>query len=200
MKLILATTNPGKLREMREIFAKLPIETVSLGELEDTDKVEENGKTFLDNALIKARYFSQKYNMPSLADDGGLEIDALGGEPGVLTRRWPGYEASDEELIELALEKLKGIPYQKRTARLTTVVVIVFPDGSFLQGSSARDGIIAETPHTKRDAGYPFRSLHIIPELNKYYIELNEEEHARMNHRREALTELSEKFAAALGI
>ena len=187
MRLILATKNQGKLQEMREVMSGLPFELVSLQELGDIDKVEEDGATFLDNALIKARYFATKYKCPALADDGGLEIDVLGGEPGVCTRRWPGYEASDEELIDYTLEKLKGVPFEKRTARLTTVVAVAFLDGSFISATSSRGGIISEKPHPKRQEGYPFRSLHILPELNKFYIELTEEENQKLNHRREAL-------------
>ncbi len=194
MRLILATKKPGKLREMEAVFGGLPFEIVSLKDLGDNDNVEESGNTFLENALMKARYLAEKYNCAALADDSGLEIDALGGEPGVRTRRWPGHEASDEELIAYALKKLAGVPYEKRTARLTATVVIVFPDGSFIDASCVREGIIAETPHPRRDQGYPFRSLHIIPELNKYYIELSQEEHARMNHRREALMLLRDRL------
>ena len=105
MKILVATKNPGKAREMK-IFLGNGFDIVSLADLLDAPDIEENGDTFEENALLKARFYFDWSNTPSIADDAGLEIDYLNGEPGVLSRRWPGYEATDEELIEMALKKL----------------------------------------------------------------------------------------------
>lgn len=191
MKLLLATKNPGKAEEMREIFSALDgVDILTLENIGADKDVEETGTTFEENAILKATHWQKETGYYAVADDGGIEIDALGGEPGVKSRRWPGYEASDEELIQMTLEKLAGIPREKRTARLRTVVALALPDGSIETATDAIEGIITEEPAEKRDPGYPFRSLFWIPELQKFYIDLTHEEHARYNHRRRALEKI----------
>src|SRR5688572_21376607 len=123
-QLLIATTNPGKLREMRE-FIGSHFELLSLNDLPGAPEVEEVGKTFEENALLKARAYFAWSRIPVLAEDGGLEIEVLNGQPGVLSRRWPlageqppYREKTDEELINLALTKLKGMPPSRREAQL----------------------------------------------------------------------------------
>src|SRR3989344_7519292 len=131
MKLLIATTNPGKLVELSRFLADIPMSLVSLKDLDITDTVEETGKTFEENAILKAKYFCKKSGLPTLADDGGFEIDALGGEPGVKSHRWihQDREDTDEELIAYTLEKMRGLPRAQRGAQLRLVLALVFPDG-----------------------------------------------------------------------
>lgn len=177
-KLLIATTNPGKFLEFKEIFQelglKIEIELVSLSDLGIKQKIEETGNTFKENAIQKAEFYHSLSKLPTLADDGGLEIDYLNGEPGVKSRRWPGYEASDEEMIQMALEKLKGVPKAKRGAQLRTVVGLLFPgDSKVYTFEGILRGFIAETPTTQRIAGYPFRSIFIPSGGNKYLGEMS---------------------------
>jgi XTP/dITP diphosphohydrolase len=171
-KLLIATTNPGKFREYKEIFKqlKLPIKLTSLKELKIKEKVEETGKTFRENAVIKARFFSKLSGFPTLADDAGLEIDYLRGEPGVKSRRWLGYELTDEEIINTALKKLEGVPKRKRSARLKAVIGLIFPPNKKIYTFEGfLRGFIAEKPINKRVNGYPFRSI-FIPFGEKKYL------------------------------
>ena len=115
-KLLIATTNPGKLDEIKRFLGDLPVELVALKDVGIIDGVEETGKTFEENAILKAKYYCKKSGLPTLADDGGFEIDALGGEPGVKSHRWihKDREDTDEELIEYTLKKMRGLPRAKR--------------------------------------------------------------------------------------
>ena len=113
-KLLIATKNPGKIQEYRSLLKGEPVEIVTLDDVKITMPIDEDGDTIEDNAVKKAVHYAYFSNMPTLGDDGGIEVEALGGEPGVRTRRWPGYEASDEELIEMMLEKMKDVPGDKR--------------------------------------------------------------------------------------
>ena len=184
MKILIATKNPGKAREIKT-FLGTGFELVSLADLPDTPDIEETGETFEQNALLKAKAYFEWAGIPSVADDGGLEIDFLNGEPGVKSRRWPGYEATDRELIDMALQKLQGVPHKKRTARLRTVGL--YYDGkNTISRTAAIEGFITEDYVGHCEQGYPFRSIFRIPEFNKLYQDLTREEHEKINHRRVA--------------
>ncbi len=170
-KLLIATTNSGKIKEYREIFKqfRLPIDVVSLKDLGITEPVEEDGETFEENAVKKARFYFSLSGLPTLSDDAGVEIDFLNGEPGVKTRRWPGYEATDEELANLALEKLKGVPAEKRGAQLTAAIGLIFPGQSEVYTfKGVLRGRIAEQPFGETIPGYPFRSIFISESEEKH--------------------------------
>jgi len=191
MKILIATTNPGKILEYRQILSVLPIETTSLKELGlENIKVEEDKDTFEENAIKKAKIFCEAANLPVLADDSGLEIDFLSGEPGVKSRRWPGYEASDEELINLALGKLKGVERDKRGAQLRCCIAIAFPNEEkiYLTEGILR-GIITESP-IKIISGFPFRSIFFLPEINRVLGELTLEEETEVAHRKKAMEKM----------
>lgn len=158
-------------------------------------KPEENGATFEENAKLKAQFYGNKTGLPAIADDGGLAIEALQGEPGVKSRRWPGHEATDQELIDYALEKLRGVPLEKRTAKLETCLCFYdFDKQLFLTETDHIDGWIAEEPCPIVTPGYPYRALFMVKEFNKYYDELTEEEHAKVNHRIKAAQRLKLKI------
>lgn len=191
--LLLATNNEGKIKEYKEIFRQLglAIQTISLKELGITEKFEENGTSFEENAGEKARFYCKLSGMPTLADDGGLEIDYLNGEPGVLSRRWPGYEATDEELRHMVFEKLKGVPKEKRGAQLRVAIAITKDCERIYIFQSTLRGYIVED---EREAGrllegYPFRSLIYLPEQNIVLSKLRFEEEVKLGHRIKALRE-----------
>lgn len=194
-KLLVATSNPAKLAEIRKILSDLPITCVSLSDLGITHVVEETGETFEENAVKKAREYAELSHLPTLADDGGLEIDALGGAPGVHSHRWvhEDREDTDEELIQYAIEKMKNVPQRERGAQLRLVLAFVTPDREeALTSEGAIRGIIAEKPSSYRRQGFPYRSLLYLPEIGKFYNhdELTPEEDDAYNHRKRALEKL----------
>lgn len=170
-KLLVATTNPGKLAELQEFLSDLPITLVSLKDVGITSHVEETGKTFKDNALLKATHYAKDSGLPTIADDGGLEIDALNGEPGVNSHRWihGDREDEDEELIQHALIRLKDTPEEKRGAQLHLVIAFATPDGKTYTSEGRIRGIIPYKASSYRRKGFPYRSLLYLPELKKFY-------------------------------
>ncbi len=156
-------------------------------------KPEETGKTFKENALLKAKFYAEKTGLPIIADDGGIEIDFLNGEPGVLSRRWPGHEATDEELIRYTLTKLDKVPVQKRGAQLSACLCFLNPQTKktkFVQESVR--GIIASKPSEERIEGFPYRALFVVDAYKKYYDELTPQEHNEINHRLKAVKRISD--------
>ncbi len=193
-QLLIATRNESKIIEFNKYFSLyLPkLKLLSLSDFKIDSKPEENGKTFVENALIKARQYASASQCLTLADDGGFEIDALGGQPGVYSRRWPGYEATDQELIQMTLDKLRGVPPEKRTAKLRVVAVIVEPDGKVIAKEEGQtEGVIPETPGPLKMKGFPFRAVLFLPQFHKFYQDLTDEEHAKINHRQEIVRKLS---------
>src|SRR3989344_848438 len=204
-KLLIATHNQAKLNELKlglENLKKLGIKIVSLNDLNIKDKPLETGKTFQENAEIKARFYGDLTKLPTIADDGGLVIPYLNNGPGVKSRRWLGYEAKDEELINYTLVHLKGVKISDRTAYLETCICFYLPVSSNPQGSRNPEGsviiceqekikgFIAAKPSPRRIDGYPYRALLIIDKFNKYYDDLSEKEHVQVNHRLKALERL----------
>ncbi len=200
--LLVATTNPGKLSELQEFLSDLPIRLVSLKDVGITSHVEETGKTFKENALLKALHYAKDSGLPTLADDGGLEIDALDGEPGIHSHRWvhQDREDEDEELIAYTLVRLKSVPMEKRGAQLHLVLALVLPEGKTYTSEGIIRGIIPVEPSTYRRKGFPYRSLLYIPELSKFYNhdELTDEENKTYNHRRSAVEKLKPIIKKAL--
>ncbi len=200
-KILIATHNPGKITEYKEIFGSLPYELLMLDDLSIKEEPEENEKTFEANAVKKAEFYSGLTDLPVLAEDSGLEIDYLKGEPGVFSRRWPtaaeamagkpGSKKTDEELIQITLDKLKGVPLEKRGAQFR--VVIAFkksPKSGILTAEGTLRGIILEKPAAAIVPGFPFRSLFYVPEIKKVIGELTMEEESRFAHRRQAIKKL----------
>ena len=182
--LLLATRNLHKLEEFRAIFSDLPLRLLSLRDLQLAIDVEETGTTYAENAELKARAYAQVSNMLTLADDSGLEIDALGGAPGVQSARYLGSETSYEERFRVILEQLKGLPLDRRSARFRCVIALVEPLGNIRIVEGVVEGVIAEGPRGTNGFGYdPIFSL---PELGKTFAELEPEYKNRISHRARA--------------
>lgn len=191
-KLLIATRNKGKINELSSFLAGLPVELVTLDDVGVTDDFEETGKTYEENSKAKAMFYSQISGLPAIADDGGIEISALNGAPGVHSRRWLGYEANDEDLIRHMKKVAKELPDNNREAFFRTVITFVLPDGKYWNVGGEVKGIIARKPLLKILKGYPYRSFFFIPEINKFYHEdqLSEEEQKLYNHRYKAMEKL----------
>lgn len=203
-KILIATSNPGKIEEIIDglkPLKKFGIRFVRLNDVGVEEKVEETGKTFCENAKIKALFYGEKTNLPTIADDGGLIIPYLNNEPGVKSRRWLGYEASDEELIQYTLKRLNNQPTENRIAFLQTCVCFYHPQTKkiFFQEENIK-GWLAEKPSPRRIKGYPFRALFIVEKFNKYYDELTDEEHHQVNHRLRAIKKLIPKIKQSLNL
>lgn len=188
-KLLVATTNNAKFDEFASFLAEHNIEAVSLSDLGITDRAPEDSETFEENSLIKANFYWQRSHIPTLADDGGLEIDALNGQPGVHSRRIDGVDRSDEELKAIILEKLRTVPDERRTARLRIVVTLrVSVDRNFQTETSIK-GLIRGSALAV-EPGFPYRAILWIPRYTKFYGECTPEEHRAINHRKQAIDNL----------
>lgn len=193
-KLLIATSNPGKYAEIKEYLSDLPIILIGLDDIRVNGRPDETGTTFEENAILKAKFYCKLTGLPTIGDDGGLEIDILHGEPGIKSHRWIHGEKdnSDTDLIQYTIQKLKGIPRVKRGTQLRAVDALVLPDGQTFTAEAVTRGIIAETPSIHYTKGYPYRSLLYLPEINKYYNEheLTAAENEAYNHRRKAILKL----------
>jgi XTP/dITP diphosphohydrolase len=205
-RLLIATTNPAKLDEYRLILRGLGIalELVSLAELGISEAPEETGASFTENALIKARFYFQRARIATLADDGGLEIDALGGEPGVRSHRWlgSGGTGSDQALADEVIRRMKGVEAGRRTARIRAAIALVHEEGGEIRENTAEgaiEGTIAERAYPRIRAGFPYRAVLVIPGRNCYLGELGDEEEAQISQRRIAVSKLKDELERIAG-
>ncbi len=168
--LFYATTNPGKIQEVRKYLQAHAIRLVAPPELGLVLSVEETGQTLEENAILKARGY-QVYapHVTILADDTGVEIDALQGEPGIHVRRWKDHTTalSDQEVIDYCLERLQGVPPEQRGAQFRTVLALATPGGGMELFEGILRGVIAETPAPLTIPGFPFETLFYVPEWGK---------------------------------
>lgn len=196
-RLLIATTNPAKLAEYRLLLRGFPLELLSLDELGIGQAPRETGAGFADNARLKARFYFQRCGLATLADDGGLEIDALGGEPGVRSHRWVGDGDNDDQtLVDEVIRRMRGVGEGRRTARLRCALALVYRAGGELrerQAQAALEGVIAERAHPRFRPGFPYRAVLFLPRLGRFLAELSEEEEARLSQRRAAI-ELAAPF------
>lgn len=152
--LLIATTNPNKLREYAAIFAGLPLELRTLRDQGIDEDVEETGATFAENARLKAAFYAARSGLLTLADDSGLEIHALGGEPGVYSARYAGPGASDADRIALVLKKLAGVPFHARLARFVCAITLALPNGPAEDVEGTLPGVIETAPRGSHGFGY----------------------------------------------
>ncbi len=192
-KLLIATRNPGKMREYRGLLHDAPFQLVSLDDLGIPDEVEETGETFAENARLKAGDYARLSGMLTLSDDSGLEVDALGGEPGVRSARYGGDAGfSDQDRVRLLLHNLEGVPWQKRTARFRCFTALFRPPGrqdppeskevTCVVGSVA--GMIQYEP--EGDEGFGYDPTFYLPSYRQTMAQLPLEEKNRISHRSDA--------------
>jgi len=192
MKIVFASGNLGKVREIREMLSGTNIELASLKDYPDIPEIVEDGKTFLENALKKARTVSERTGRAVLADDSGLQVDALGGEPGIYSARYAGEGASDDDNIRLLLEKLKEVPPEKRTASFCCVLVLYNTDGTYESFESRWPGRIIDD--RRGDNGFGYDPVFYVPELNKTAAELPPEIKNRISHRGQSFLKLKQSL------
>ncbi len=195
MKLLIATNNRGKLREYRELLGELSCELTSLAEEGIELKVEETGRSYRENAILKATAYARVSGLLTVADDSGLEVDALGGEPGIFSARYGGL-GTDEERYRLLLKRLEGVPWPERTARFRCVIALAFPEGRVETFEGVCEGVIAFEPRGEHGFGYD--PVFYLPELGRTMAELTPQEKNRISHRARAAARLR-KFLISLG-
>jgi len=193
--LVVASANPGKLREFRRLLAGLPFELTSLAEL-GLASPEESGTTFLENATLKARHAAQLSGLAAVADDSGLEVDALDGAPGLFSARYAGTQGDDAANNAKLMRELLGIPMLERRARYRCSVVFVSAAADLepLVAEGAWEGFILEAP--RGSGGFGYDPYFWLPELEVSAAELAPEEKNRLSHRGKALRQLRTQLAA----
>ena len=183
-RLLVATNNRGKLREYAELLKGISFEFTTLSEQGITEEVEETGSSLKQNAIHKATAYAKLSGLNTLADDSGLEVDALGGEPGPLSRRYAGDNVSDKERNDYLLAKLRDIPWEKRTARFRAVIALATPEGKVKTVEGVCEGIIAFD--AKGTGGFGYDPIFYLLELDKHMAELSLAEKNRISHRAKA--------------
>jgi non-canonical purine NTP pyrophosphatase, rdgB/HAM1 family len=183
-KLLLASTNPGKVSEYRSLFDNLGYNIVTLAEQGIAEAATEPGNSYAQNARLKAITYSKLSQLITLADDSGLEVDILRGEPGIHSARFAGEAATDADKVEILLAKLNGIPREKRTAHFKCVIAIVTPEGQLELCYGECHGVIAV--EAKGENGFGYDPIFYLPEVDKSMAELPMEIKNRISHRGQA--------------
>lgn len=198
MELVLATGNPGKIREFATLLADLPVVVRHQAEW-PLEGAEETGLSFVENAILKARHVAAHTGLPALADDSGLEVDALQGAPGVYSARYAGVDASDADNRHKLLAALRGVPESERAARFQCLLVLLRhaldPTPIIVQGTW--EGRIASAP--RGEGGFGYDALFLVPGRDCTAAELDPAEKNRLSHRGQALQRLRERLAALPG-
>ncbi|MFW6335020.1 MAG: XTP/dITP diphosphatase [Desulfosalsimonas sp.] len=192
--LVIATRNKGKSSEIRQMLSGYPVEIKDLNDFGPIPEVEEDGETFDENAYKKASFAARVLGLPALADDSGLCVNALGGQPGVHSARFAGKDATDEQKCAKLLEMLKNA--EDRSAAFVCVISIAVPTGAALTYEGRSEGVIAQAPEGKNGFGYD--PVFYYPDFEKTFAQLTAEEKNRVSHRGRALCELKEEFEKVL--
>jgi XTP/dITP diphosphohydrolase len=199
-KLVLATRNQGKITEFRRILDALApgaIELIGVDQFPDLVDVDETGSTFEENSLLKARYTCQATGLPAIADDSGLCVDALNGDPGIFSARWAGTHGNDQANLEKVLDQLKGVPDEKRTAHFMCVASLVLPDGREQVSEGRFEGHILHAPVGENGFGYDpiFQPLG----LGISSAQMSAEEKDLVSHRGKSLRSIAPHVIQLLG-
>ena len=189
-EILLATRNPDKVRELAALLGDLGIRIRTLADFPTVPEVEEDGTTCEANALKKAREIALATGLPSVADDTGLEVDALGGRPGVFAARYAGEDASYEDNCRKLLKELAGVPPARRTARFLTVAALAMPGGHARVATGTLVGVIAE--RCVGSQGFGYDPVFLLPELGRTLAELTAEEKNRISHRAKAFRAMAD--------
>jgi XTP/dITP diphosphohydrolase len=191
LEILIATKNPGKIRELQELLAGLPIILHHAGQFSDLVEPEETGLTFTENAILKARYYAEKTGFTALADDSGLEVDALGGAPGVYSARYAGEKASSKEQIDRLLGELGES--SERSARFVCVMAVSDPRGEIrLLAEGVCEGSIARYPRGKNGFGYD--PIFIPADFTQTFGELSAQIKRKISHRGRAMEKIIRFF------
>lgn len=182
LEILIATNNLGKVKEIKDILDSPKIKILTMKDFPPFPKIEEDGKTYQENAFKKARKISEYTGKICLADDSGLEIDYLKGKPGIFSSRWGN---SDEERIDKVLKLLENIPINKRKAKFICVVVLVFPNGKIYMVKEECKGIITSNP--KGENGFGYDPIFLVPEYDRTFAELGENIKNQISHRGKAM-------------
>ncbi|MEK7518973.1 MAG: RdgB/HAM1 family non-canonical purine NTP pyrophosphatase [Patescibacteria group bacterium] len=192
MQLIFATHNPGKVVEMKQILHGLPFEVMSADDAGVHEDVVEDGVTFEENALKKARFVSQRTGQWAVADDSGISIDALDGAPGVFSARWAGDDATGEQLVAYTLKELDGIPEHRRSAWFESSAALVSPDGQEWVFTGKVEGMIPMAPRGTPRERLPYDVIFIPEGHTKTFAEMTDDEKNSLSHRGEAFRQLKD--------
>ncbi|MGB6839332.1 MAG: non-canonical purine NTP pyrophosphatase [Microgenomates group bacterium] len=192
-RLIFGTTNPAKLKEWSELLESV-VPLVGISEFGELPKPRESGKSFAENAREKASHYAKLTGEYVISEDGGYEIDVLGGAPGIMSRRIlpGGKDGTDQELIDFVLKKLKNVPFGKRTVKLTTSIALSDPKGNIIfEGRASSKGVVCQEPGPILIPGYPYRTIHFFPKLGKTYAELTRKERKKYSHKKKIARRLT---------
>jgi XTP/dITP diphosphohydrolase len=198
-KLLIATTNPAKLAEYLMLLRRFDLDLLSLRDAGVDKEAPENATTFRENARIKAAFYFVYSGLPTLADDGGLEVDALGGAPGVMSHRWLGPDQVDDRILaEEVVRRMAGVEPQQRTARMRAAAAMIYTEQGVVReaiAEAALEGVIADRccPHVR--AGFPYRSVLYLPDRGRYLAEISEEEAASISQRQTNVERLAPDLA-----
>jgi len=184
LQIVLATHNRGKMKEMSSILAHLPVKLLTLDDFPQIGEIPETGETLKENAFIKAETVHQKTGLPALADDTGLEVEALDGAPGVHSSRYDGETATFEDNCRKMMQEMDGIPAEERTARFHTVIAFVSDSGNEWTEGMVEGRILEKK---RGDGGFGYDPLFYYPPLKKTFAELNSEQKNNISHRGKAL-------------
>jgi XTP/dITP diphosphohydrolase len=196
VELLLASQNPGKLQEMRQLLAGLPVRVLSPADVGIHEAPEETGTTFLENAALKARHYGRLSGRLAVADDSGISVDALDGEPGLYSSRFGGEGATDDDRNRLLLERLKGLPPNRRGARFTCAVAVARGGEVIFAVEETAEGRIAEEPRGSNGFGYD--PIFFFPPLGLTFGELPRAEKDRVSHRGKAFARLREALPSLI--
>lgn len=197
MKFLIATNNKKKLREIGAILEKLGVSAVSLSEAGVESDAEETGTTFEENSFIKAEAAMKISGLPTIADDSGLEVDALGGEPGVYSARYGGDKCKDDiERYEYLLENMRDVPKGKRSARFVSVITCVFPDGKTISARGEIEGEILFAP--AGEGGFGYDPVFYVESEGMTTAEMSQERKNQISHRAKSLEILANKLREVL--
>lgn len=188
MKILIATKNIGKVKEFQSMFEDLGHEILSLTDIEGSPDVEETGTTFEENAILKAETISHQMNIPVIADDSGLEIDALEGKPGVYSARYAGLQKSDEDNMSKVLAELQDVPDTQRSARFVCALAFAMPNKKTIVVKGECEGKILR--EKRGSEGFGYDPIFYVPHLDRSMAELAKEEKNKISHRAVALKEL----------
>ncbi|WAA11609.1 XTP/dITP diphosphatase [Fervidibacillus halotolerans] len=195
-EIIIATKNPGKAKEFKKIFDPYGIQVKTLLDFPNAPDIEETGKTFRENAILKAEGIAKLLQRPVIADDSGLTIDALDGRPGVYSARYAGENKNDNDNIEKVLHEMKDVPFEDRTAQFRCTIAVTIPEEQTFTVEGVCNGIILTAKRGTNGFGYD--PIFYYPDKGKTFAELDPEEKNTISHRGRAIQKLKRWFTEEL--